>query len=113
MNPQLSELLGKIAFNKDGLVPAIVQDVNTKEVLMMAWMNEESLTKTLLDRTTWFYSRSRKELWPKGATSGSTQEVKDLLYDCDCDTLLIQVVQNGSGACHTGSYSCFYRSALN
>ena len=99
--------LASIKFNKDGLVPAIVVDVATKEVLMIAWMNSESLSLTLEKRETYFYSRSRSELWHKGATSGSTQEVEELYYDCDGDTLLVKVRQNGSGACHTGSYSCF------
>lgn len=99
--------LASIKFNKDGLVPAIVVDVATKEVLMMAWMNDESLKLTLERRETYFFSRSRNELWHKGATSGSTQEVEEIYYDCDGDTLLVKVRQNGSGACHTGSYSCF------
>ncbi len=97
----------EVKFNQDGLVPAIVVDNSTKDVLMMAWMNMESLKLTLEERETYFYSRSRSELWHKGATSGSTQEVVEVYYDCDGDTLLVKVHQNGSGACHTGSYSCF------
>lgn len=95
-----------IKFDEKGLVPAIVQEENG-QVLMMAYMNQESLQKTLETRTTWFWSRSRKELWNKGATSGNMQEVKDVFYDCDGDTLLLIVHQQGSGACHTGTYSCF------
>lgn len=98
--------LSMIKYNEKGLVPAIVQEENG-QVLMMAWMNEESLQKTIETRTTWFWSRSRHELWNKGATSGNTQEVKDMYYDCDGDTLLVIVHQAGAGACHTGTYSCF------
>ena len=99
----------QLTFNSDGLVPAIVQDITTNAVLMMAWMNRESLRQTIVDRRTWFYSRSRKELWAKGDTSGAVQEVHSIFYDCDADALLIKVTQRGSGACHTGNYSCFYR----
>lgn len=98
--------ISMIKFDEKGLVPAIVQEENG-QVLMMAYMNQESLQKTLETRTTWFWSRSRKELWNKGATSGNMQEVKDVFYDCDGDTLLLIVHQQGSGACHTGTYSCF------
>ncbi len=100
----------KIDFSKgNGLVPAIVQDYFTGEVLMLAYMSEESFNKTLETKETWFYSRSRNELWNKGATSGHTQEVKEIRVDCDEDTLLIRVIQNGA-ACHTGERSCFYRT---
>ena len=99
----------KVFFKKGELIPAIVQDYKTKEVLMLAYMNEESLGKTLETGYTWFYSRSRKELWNKGATSGHTQRVVKIDYDCDEDTLLIFVEQNGA-ACHTGNRSCFYRT---
>ncbi len=100
--------LDQIAFNKyeDGLVPAIVQDAQSKEVLMLAYMNQESLEKTLKTGETWFWSRSREELWHKGATSGNTQKVQRISYDCDGDTLLIHVVPAGP-ACHEGTYSCF------
>ncbi|MCR5175754.1 MAG: bifunctional phosphoribosyl-AMP cyclohydrolase/phosphoribosyl-ATP diphosphatase HisIE [Anaerovibrio sp.] len=98
--------ISMINFDEKGLVPAIVQEENG-QVLMMAYMNAESLQKTIETRTTWFWSRSRKGLWNKGATSGNIQEVKDLFYDCDGDTLLVIVHQKGSGACHTGTYSCF------
>jgi phosphoribosyl-AMP cyclohydrolase len=91
-----------------GLIPAIVQDYETKEVLMLAYMSKESLSKTLEENTTWFYSRSRNELWNKGATSGHFQYIKEIKIDCDNDTLLILVNQIGA-ACHTGNKSCFYR----
>lgn len=99
----------QVDFNKgNGLVPAIVQDFKTKEVLMLAYMNKESLTKTLEGDTTWFYSRSRNELWNKGATSGHFQYVKEIKIDCDNDTILVLVDQKGA-ACHTGNRTCFYR----
>ena len=94
--------------NQDGLIPVIVQDYKTSEVLMLAYMNKESLSKTLETGTTWFYSRSRQCLWNKGATSGHWQKVLSITGDCDDDTLLIQVVQTGN-ACHTGSHSCFFK----
>ena len=96
-------------FVKSELIPAIIQDYKTKEVLMLAYMNEESLAKTLQTGYTWFYSRSRKELWNKGATSGHVQKVIKMDYDCDEDTLLVYVEQTGA-ACHTGNRSCFYRT---
>jgi phosphoribosyl-ATP pyrophosphohydrolase/phosphoribosyl-AMP cyclohydrolase len=98
--------LESVKFDQNGLVPAIVQDAVSKEVLTLAYMNEESLQKTIETRETWFYSRSRQELWNKGATSGNTQEVVGLKYDCDQDALLVLVKPAGP-ACHTGSYSCF------
>jgi phosphoribosyl-ATP pyrophosphohydrolase/phosphoribosyl-AMP cyclohydrolase len=100
-----------IKFDEKGLVPAIVQDVQSKEVLMMAYMNEESLQKTLETKETWFFSRSRNELWNKGATSGNTQKVVDVLYDCDSDTLLVKVIPAGP-ACHRNTYTCFTDSLL-
>lgn len=96
----------KIKWDRDGLVPAIVQDVQSKEVLMMAYMNEESLKKTIESGDTWFWSRSRQALWNKGATSGHRQKVQQLWYDCDGDTLLVKVTQIGA-ACHNGTFSCF------
>ena len=104
-----SDLAGQLKWNSDGLVPAIVQDSATGEVLMMAWMNEESLGLTFEKGTTWFYSRSRRELWNKGATSGNFQHVEDVLVDCDADVLLVKVHADGP-ACHTGERTCFYRS---
>ncbi len=94
-------------FKKGELVPAIVQEHGTKEVLMLAYMNAQSLQKTLETGFTWFWSRSRRELWNKGATSGNVQRVVSISGDCDDDTLLIEVVQTGA-ACHTGSHSCFF-----
>ncbi|KNF10165.1 histidine biosynthesis bifunctional protein HisIE [Gottschalkia purinilytica] len=106
------EALNNIKFDEKGLVPAIVQDVKTNEVLMLAYMNKESLEKTIETNQTWFYSRSRQKLWNKGETSGHTQELVSIDYDCDGDTLLIKVKQNGV-ACHTGEYSCFYNKLVN
>jgi phosphoribosyl-AMP cyclohydrolase/phosphoribosyl-ATP pyrophosphohydrolase/phosphoribosyl-AMP cyclohydrolase len=94
-------------FAKSDLIPAVIQDVKTGEVLMLAYMNFESLQKTLETKQTWFWSRSRKELWHKGATSGHFQSVIEVYSDCDDDTLLIKVEQTGA-ACHTGKRSCFF-----
>lgn len=105
----MNKVVDSIDFEKgNGLVPAIVQDCETNEVLMMAYMNRESFEKTIAGDTTWFYSRSRKELWNKGAISGHIQQVKEIYVDCDNDTILIKVKQKGV-ACHTGKYSCFYK----
>jgi phosphoribosyl-ATP pyrophosphohydrolase/phosphoribosyl-AMP cyclohydrolase len=101
--------LDSITFDAHGLVPAIIQDAISKEVLMLAYMNRDSLERTVQSGQTWFWSRSRQELWNKGATSGNTQKVKSLRYDCDADTLLVLVEQQGP-ACHTGAYSCFTNS---
>ncbi len=98
-----------LRFDSNGLIPAVVQDATTKDVLMVAWMNAESLQKTLESGETWFWSRSRQELWHKGGTSGNTQRVVEIRYDCDGDTLLVLVNANGP-ACHTGAVSCFYRT---
>ncbi|MCC7118438.1 MAG: phosphoribosyl-AMP cyclohydrolase [Anaerolineales bacterium] len=98
-----------IKFDSNGLVPAIVQDVNTRQVLMLAYMNQESLRLTLEKQETIFWSRSRAELWHKGATSGNFQKVIEIKIDCDADTLLILVEPKGA-ACHTGQTSCFYRA---
>ena len=97
-----------VRFDERGLVPCVVQQQGTGEVLMMAWMNAESLALTVSTGTTWFWSRSRQELWNKGATSGNVQHVKRLLFDCDVDTLLA-IVDSAGPACHTGHRSCFYR----
>lgn len=101
-----------IRFDEKGLVPAIVQDVETKEVLTLAYMNQESLTKTLETGETWFYSRSRQELWHKGATSGNTQSVVSVKYDCDQDAVLVLVEPKGP-ACHTGAVSCFTEGVVS
>jgi phosphoribosyl-AMP cyclohydrolase len=103
------EQLSDVKFNADGLVPAIVQEQGSGEVLMMAWMNAESLAMTLAQGRTVFWSRSRSELWRKGDTSGDRQFVRGAYYDCDGDTLLFVVEQEGKGACHTGAHSCFFR----
>lgn len=100
--------LPHLKYNSDGLVPCIVQDADTLDVLMMAWMSEESLRQTLELKETVFWSRSRQELWHKGETSGNTQKLQKLLYDCDADTLLALVKPEGP-ACHTGNRTCFYR----
>ena len=97
-------------FDAAGLVPVIAQQWDTHEVLMMAWMNEESLARTFAEGRTVFWSRSRQELWRKGDTSGDRQFVREAYYDCDGDTLLFVVEQEGNGACHTGNYSCFFRA---
>ncbi len=99
----------KLKFNPDGLIPAIVQEQSTGRVLMMAWMNRASLETTLMTGRTHFWSRSRQKFWMKGESSGHTQQVKDVAFDCDGDTLLIQVEQIGA-ACHEGYKSCFFRS---
>lgn len=101
--------LSEIKFDRNGLVPAIVQDAETKQVLMMAYMNADSLKLTLEKKETIFWSRSRNELWHKGATSGNIQKVIEIKVDCDADTLLI-IVEPAGPACHTGEQSCFYRN---
>ncbi len=106
------ELLKDIIFDENGLIPAIVQDSNNKKVLMLAYMNEEALMKTIETGRTWFYSRSRQSLWNKGESSGHFQDVVSLDYDCDGDTLLINVKHTGA-ACHTGAETCFYRNIVN
>jgi phosphoribosyl-AMP cyclohydrolase/phosphoribosyl-ATP pyrophosphohydrolase/phosphoribosyl-AMP cyclohydrolase len=103
------EQLDAVQYNADGLVPAVVQDQDTGRVLMLAWMNDEALRRTLESGRTWFWSRSRQEYWCKGETSGDRQWVRSAYYDCDGDTLLLVVEQEGKGACHTGEFSCFYR----
>lgn len=101
--------LAEVLYNDDGLVPAIVQDDETGAVLMMAWMNAETLALSLAEGRTVFWSRSRQEVWRKGETSGERQWIRSAHYDCDGDTLLFRVEQEGGGACHTGEYSCFYK----
>ena len=99
-----------VQWSADGLAPAIVQEAGTGRVLMLAWMNDESLRRTLEEGRTVFWSRSRQELWRKGDTSGDRQWVREAYYDCDGDTLLFVVEQEGRGACHTGERSCFFRA---
>ena len=101
--------IANLIYNEAGLIPCIVQDVDTREVLMMAWMNEEALRLTLVTNQMVFWSRSRSEIWHKGATSGNVQDLQEIRYDCDADTLLALVKPAGP-ACHTGSTSCFFRS---
>lgn len=103
--------IDNLQFNPDGLLPAIVQDDRTGEVLMLAYMNKKAIEKTLETNETWFFSRSRQELWNKGATSGNRQHVKRISVDCDQDTLLIQVTPAGP-ACHTGQKTCFFTTAM-
>ncbi len=103
-----AEQLAAIKFNADGLVPVIAQDVANGDVLMMAWMNAESLALTFAEGRMVYWSRSRRELWRKGDTSGDRQFVREAFYDCDADTLLFKVEQEGNGACHTGARTCFF-----
>ena len=105
-----SEQLDQVTFDHNGLVPAIAQDIDSRDVLMMAWMNAESLRRTFDEGRMVYWSRSRQELWRKGDTSGDRQFVREAYYDCDGDTLLFLVEQEGAGACHTGARTCFYRS---
>lgn len=99
----------ELAYDERGLLPAIVQDATTKQVLMLAWVDAEAVRRTLETGTTWFWSRSRREYWNKGATSGNAQTVREVRYDCDQDALLM-IVDAAGPACHTGEISCFYRS---
>lgn len=101
--------ISKLKYDSSGLIPAIVQEADTGEVMMMAYMNQASLKMTIESGYTHFWSRSRKKFWKKGETSGNVQEVKEVLYDCDMDTLLIKIKQHGSCACHTGERTCFFR----
>jgi phosphoribosyl-AMP cyclohydrolase len=105
-----AEDLANVTFDSAGLVPAIVQEHGTGRVLMMAWMNEATLRRTLEEGRTVFWSRSRQEEWRKGDTSGDRQFVREAYYDCDGDVRLFVVEQDGNGACHTGEFSCFFRS---
>jgi phosphoribosyl-ATP pyrophosphohydrolase/phosphoribosyl-AMP cyclohydrolase len=103
--------ISQLKFDEKGLIPAIIQDYKNGDVLMVAYMNKESLKITLREKRTCFYSRSRKMLWRKGETSGHVQKIKSIYYDCDKDALLIKVQQIGA-ACHTGEWSCFYRKMI-
>lgn len=105
-----AEQLNAVKYNSDGLVPTIAQCVETGDILMMAWMNAESLAMTFEEGRMVYWSRSRSELWRKGDTSGDRQFVREAFYDCDGDTLLFKVEQEGKGACHTGERTCFFRS---
>tara|TARA_Y100000589_G_scaffold329393_1_gene375870 strand:+ start:6130 stop:6792 length:663 start_codon:yes stop_codon:yes gene_type:complete len=101
--------LDELKFNNDGLIPAIAQDWLDGTILMLAWMNKESLQKTIETKDVYYWSRSRSELWRKGATSGDTQLLKEIRFDCDNDALILSIIQNGKGACHTGERSCFFK----
>lgn len=100
--------LDALRWDANGLIPAVVQQHDSKDVLMVAWMNKDALAKTLETNETWFWSRSRRELWHKGATSGNVQHVTGIRFDCDADTLLVEVEAAGP-ACHTGERTCFFR----
>jgi phosphoribosyl-AMP cyclohydrolase len=102
--------IAAIAYNDDGLVPAIVQEHTTGQVLTLAWMDDVALRRTLSSGRTWFWSRSRQEYWCKGETSGDRQWVRGAYYDCDGDAVLVVVDQEGRGACHTGEHTCFFRA---
>jgi len=106
----LDEQLANVTFNEAGLVPAIAQDHATGQVVMMGWMNADTLRETLQSGRMVYWSRSRQEVWRKGDTSGDIQTVREARYDCDGDTLLFIIDQHGKGACHTGEFSCFYRT---
>ncbi|MCE2720251.1 MAG: phosphoribosyl-AMP cyclohydrolase [Dolichospermum sp.] len=105
-----TEMIENLKFNEQGLIPAIAQDYYDGTVLMMAWMNAESIIKTLATGEVHYWSRSRSQLWHKGATSGHIQKLKELFYDCDGDTILVKIDQVGDQACHTGARSCFFNS---
>jgi len=102
-------MIPKLKYDEKGLIPAIIQDFDNGDVLMLAYMDRKALEMTLETGFTHFWSRSRQKYWKKGQTSGNLQEVKEVLYDCDEDTLLIKVIQRGKGACHTGNRTCFFR----
>lgn len=106
------DFINTLKFNENNLIPVVVQDVNTKDVLMLAYMNKEAMQITLTEKKATYYSRSRKELWTKGETSGNIQQVVGFYYDCDKDTILLLVKQKGV-ACHTGNYSCFFNEILS
>lgn len=103
-------LLDEVAFNEHGLVPAIIQDAESGDVLTLAWMNRESLRRTLESGRSWMWSRSRQEFWCKGETSGDRQYVREVRLDCDGDSVVVLVDQHGDGACHTKEWSCFFRT---
>jgi len=111
MTDREHDLLGydELKYDADGLITAVIQQHDTHEVLMVAFMNRESLVETVQTGKTWFWSRSRKKYWMKGESSGHTQDVVEIRYDCDADCLLVFVNQNGPGACHTNQRTCFYR----
>ncbi|MEM8800025.1 MAG: phosphoribosyl-AMP cyclohydrolase [Pseudomonadota bacterium] len=105
---KIEEVVAALAFNADGLIPAIAQDASSGQVLMLAWQNAEAVRRTLESGDVWYFSRSRQAMWRKGATSGNIQRLKSFVYDCDADTVLMQIDQTGP-ACHTGAPHCFFR----
>ncbi|HAE91559.1 MAG TPA: bifunctional phosphoribosyl-AMP cyclohydrolase/phosphoribosyl-ATP pyrophosphatase [Tissierella sp.] len=107
----ISNVIEEIRFDNNGLVPAVVQDIKTKDVLMLAYMSKESIKKTFEEKVVHYYSRSREKLWKKGETSGNIQRLKGFYYDCDKDSVLVEVEQVGA-ACHTGNHSCFFNKVL-
>lgn len=107
------ETLSQLKFNEQGLLPAIIQEANTNEVLMMAWMDKECFIKARDSGKTWFFSRSRNKYWQKGETSNNVQKIVEIWADCDFDVVLIKVSQEGTGACHTGSRTCFFNNVLS
>ncbi len=107
------KILDEVKFNSDGLVPAVAQDAATNEILMMAWMNKESLRATVETKRATYWSRSRKKFWVKGEESGNIQEVESIHIDCDADVVLLKVHQVGGAACHTGHRTCFYREVID
>ena len=111
MSDRERDLLGvdELKYDADGLIPAVIQDADSGDVLMVAYMNRESLVETVETGKTWFWSRSRQKYWMKGESRGHVQDVHEILYDCDADCLLVKVTQHGPGACHTNERSCFYR----
>lgn len=109
----MSTVIDEIAWNSDGLVPAIAQDASTREVLMMAWMNRDALSETMASSMAVYWSRSRQQLWRKGEQSGHQQSVQEIRLDCDNDVIILLVEQAGGIACHTGRRSCFYRRLEN
>jgi len=108
--PYTQAELDAVQYNAQGLVPAVVQDVDDRRVLMVGWMNRDALERTLTSGRSWFWSRSRQEYWCKGETSGDRQYVREAYYDCDIDVVLLLVEQEGAGACHTRNRSCFFRA---
>jgi phosphoribosyl-AMP cyclohydrolase len=107
------KLLDDVKFDPNGLIPAIAQDDKTGEILMMAWMNRESLEETVRTSRAVYFSRSRKKIWRKGEESGNVQEVKSVHIDCDADAILLRITQIGGAACHTGHRSCFFREVVD
>ena len=113
MVKDFNKVLNKIKFDAQGLVPVITQDHKDGDILMLAWMNKDALLATINTKMAVYYSRSRKKLWQKGESSGYTQKVVEILCDCDCDAILLKVVQKGGISCHTGKKSCFFNKLSN